>query len=143
MNDFKPRGNRFGGKPGFKRAGGGGFSRPQGEMHQATCAECGKSCEVPFRPNGQRPVYCRDCFGGAKTSAPGRDFPRPAFAKPAFRAPTPVVSQTPDPRIDGIIRHMAKIEAKLDQILVAMVVAKAQAGVIVGEAKAKKSPKKK
>ncbi len=34
------------------------------EMHQATCNECHKLCEVPFRPNGKKPIYCRDCFKG-------------------------------------------------------------------------------
>jgi len=32
------------------------------EMHKATCAECGKECEVPFKPSGDRPVYCQDCY---------------------------------------------------------------------------------
>jgi len=32
------------------------------EMHKVTCAECGKETEVPFKPDGTRPVYCRDCF---------------------------------------------------------------------------------
>lgn len=32
------------------------------EMHKATCAECGQECEVPFKPSGDRPVYCRDCY---------------------------------------------------------------------------------
>ncbi|MBZ1356713.1 MAG: hypothetical protein KY054_03075 [Candidatus Nealsonbacteria bacterium] len=32
------------------------------EMHQAICADCGKRCEVPFKPTNQRPVYCSDCF---------------------------------------------------------------------------------
>lgn len=32
------------------------------EMHKATCADCGKECEVPFKPTEGRPVYCRDCF---------------------------------------------------------------------------------
>jgi CxxC-x17-CxxC domain-containing protein len=37
----------------------GGF-RPSGprEMHKATCADCGKETEVPFKPSGDRPVYC-------------------------------------------------------------------------------------
>lgn len=39
-----------------------GESRPL-EMHQATCVACRKFCEVPFKPNGKKPVYCRDCFG--------------------------------------------------------------------------------
>ncbi len=44
-------------------------------MFKATCANCGKSCEVPFRPTGDKPVYCRDCFakrgGGADRSQSG------------------------------------------------------------------------
>lgn len=31
-------------------------------MHSVTCDKCGKSCEVPFRPTGNKPVYCSDCF---------------------------------------------------------------------------------
>ncbi|MEA2037431.1 MAG: CxxC-x17-CxxC domain-containing protein [Nanoarchaeota archaeon] len=45
--------------------GGGGFRGGFGgdrEMHKATCAECGNECEVPFKPSGDRPVYCRDCY---------------------------------------------------------------------------------
>jgi len=32
------------------------------EMHKATCADCGKECEIPFKPTEGRPVYCRDCY---------------------------------------------------------------------------------
>ncbi len=32
------------------------------EMHKATCADCGKECDVPFKPDGTRPVYCRECY---------------------------------------------------------------------------------
>jgi CxxC-x17-CxxC domain-containing protein len=28
------------------------------EMHKAVCADCGKECEVPFKPDPSRPVYC-------------------------------------------------------------------------------------
>ena len=49
----------------------GGFSSGPREMHDATCAECGKETEVPFEPDGKRPVYCRDCF--QKHKKPRRD----------------------------------------------------------------------
>jgi CxxC-x17-CxxC domain-containing protein len=44
--------------------GKGGFKRDFGpqEMHKATCAECGNECEVPFKPSGDRPVYCKECY---------------------------------------------------------------------------------
>ena len=32
------------------------------QMYKAKCADCGKDCEVPFKPAGDRPVYCRDCY---------------------------------------------------------------------------------
>jgi len=39
----------------------GGF-RQNRQMHPAVCSNCGKDTEVPFKPSGERPVYCRDCF---------------------------------------------------------------------------------
>ena len=39
-----------------------GFDRGSSEMHKSVCADCGKECEVPFRPTGDRPVYCQECF---------------------------------------------------------------------------------
>ena len=35
-------------------------SRP--EMFETTCDKCKIRCEVPFRPSGEKPVYCSDCF---------------------------------------------------------------------------------
>jgi len=46
------------------RGGGGGYQ--QREMHPAVCAECGKETQVPFRPSGDRPVYCSDCFSRSR-----------------------------------------------------------------------------
>ncbi|MBN1329052.1 MAG: DNA-directed RNA polymerase [Candidatus Heimdallarchaeota archaeon] len=36
--------------------------RPPREMHKVTCADCGNETEVPFKPDGERPVYCQDCY---------------------------------------------------------------------------------
>jgi len=47
---------------------GGGFGGPR-EMHKAICAECKKECDVPFKPSGDRPVYCKDCFSKRKGSS--------------------------------------------------------------------------
>ena len=50
---------------------GGGYDRGPREMHSVVCAECGKDTTVPFRPRGDRPVYCSDCYsrrgGGVST----------------------------------------------------------------------------
>lgn len=48
-----------------QRNNGNGF-RQQREMYPAVCAECGVETEVPFRPSGDRPVYCRDCFSASR-----------------------------------------------------------------------------
>ncbi|NQV92968.1 hypothetical protein HQ403_00540 [Candidatus Kaiserbacteria bacterium] len=51
-------GRSFGGdRAGTRREG-----RPT--MHSAKCSGCGNSCEVPFRPSGEKPVYCHNCFKG-------------------------------------------------------------------------------
>jgi CxxC-x17-CxxC domain-containing protein len=50
--------------------GGGGMGGRPREFHKAVCSECKKECEVPFKPSGDRPVYCRDCF--AKRKGTGR-----------------------------------------------------------------------
>lgn len=55
MNNFK-RGGGFGGKSFVKKDFG------EKVMHRATCSECGNSCEVPFKPNGKKPVMCSNCF---------------------------------------------------------------------------------
>ncbi len=31
-------------------------------MFDTVCSECGKNCRVPFRPNGDKPVFCDSCF---------------------------------------------------------------------------------
>jgi CxxC-x17-CxxC domain-containing protein len=57
----KGQGGGFGGG----RSSGGGYgdrpSRPR-EMHDVICGGCGVQTQVPFKPTGDRPVYCRDCF---------------------------------------------------------------------------------
>jgi CxxC-x17-CxxC domain-containing protein len=47
--------------------GNSGYRAPR-QMFPATCAECGKSTEVPFQPRGDRPVYCSDCFRKVRTT---------------------------------------------------------------------------
>lgn len=53
--------HRFGGNNdrGFRT---GSFNRPPREMHKATCSECKKECEVPFKPTEGKSVYCKECF---------------------------------------------------------------------------------
>ena len=65
-------GSRFGGRSsgGFRGRGGGfGRDRRPAEMHDVVCDKCGKECQVPFKPTGDKPVLCSDCFrasGGSR-----------------------------------------------------------------------------
>lgn len=42
-------------------------------MFDAICAKCGVSCQVPFKPNGRKEVFCSKCFetqgGGSRGSS--------------------------------------------------------------------------
>lgn len=139
MKDFKKggfgdRGNRGGGdrfprrefdsRPAFgnKFNKGGGDRRP--DMHQATCANCGKTCEVPFRPNGEKPVYCSDCFGAMKGGNDRPDtrssFPKKEFGDRGDRQSSyakPEVREVKDPRIDELKSELAKANSKLDRLM--------------------------
>ena len=79
-------GGKFGGGRGGDRGGSRGGFREKPAMHKAVCDECGKDCEVPFRPSNDKPIFCDACFGGkregsrnesrssSRSSAPLADF---------------------------------------------------------------------
>lgn len=50
------RGNSGGG---FNR---GGFNRGPREMHDAVCCDCGTQTTVPFKPDPNKQVRCKDCY---------------------------------------------------------------------------------
>ena len=74
MKNFN-RNNRFDGKGKGGRFADRNSGRPA--MHKAVCSECGQDCEVPFRPTGDKPVFCSNCFqnkGGKESrGSRGRD----------------------------------------------------------------------
>jgi len=49
--------------------GGGGYDRAERPSFDAVCAACGQATTVPFKPRGDRPVYCRTCYA-ANAPAP-------------------------------------------------------------------------
>ena len=55
-------GGGYGGYDAMGGGGGGYRERPPREMFEATCSNCGKTAQVPFRPTSGKPVYCDDCF---------------------------------------------------------------------------------
>lgn len=89
---------RFGGHSGGdnggrfeKRGFGGGRSGGRDgvrSMHKATCGDCGNTCEVPFKPTGDRPVFCNDCFrkdGEGSNRRPEREYEENSFGRSSSR----------------------------------------------------------
>jgi len=76
---YENRGNEFNRqdtkRPVFAQKKWNGPSRPT-TMHKATCAQCGNSCEVPFRPFDNRLVYCNDCFQDKKGAQDNKSYDR-------------------------------------------------------------------
>ena len=115
-----------GGRGGFKGRGGGFGGRPS-EMFQAVCANCGKECEVPFRPNGNKHVFCNDCFkkmnpaGGGSHGGHSDSFEKKNYGAPRPFTPTHTPTQTlthnEDRRIDELKRQLEIVNTKLDKLL--------------------------
>ena len=104
---FRPRPSFGGSRPRFNDRD----SRGPVEMHDAICDNCGKSCQVPFRPTSGKPVYCSNCFeqkGGNDSRGYESRPPRPE-GRPAF---TP--RRDEEPRVDN---RFEELNAKLDKIL--------------------------
>lgn len=143
MSNFK-RGGNFGGgnfkKPNFRsgsnkfggsRFGGGNFNhggsdRENGQMFDAVCGNCGKNCQVPFRPNGRKPVLCSDCFQNEKKSGfqgnrPNRSDSRPSAPAANYKQDFEAINA----KLDKILRllnttpsqEMYKAEDELKDIL--------------------------
>src|SRR3989344_9471013 len=135
MGDFKKfgrKGDTFtrgrGGRPSFQSRPGfnrGGDERR--EMFKAVCAECGRPTEVPFRPSGDRPVYCKECFAAmGPQDRNDRPFvkrdngPRPSFvSRPAgaFREGGPVPGSGEDKRLDDLKIQLATVISRLDKLI--------------------------
>lgn len=102
---------RFGGRPSF-----GARSSDPREMFKATCGNCGANCEVPFRPTGERPVLCSNCFeqAGGRGPRDSRDSrgPRDSHRSDSRRFDRP-------PRMERPQRNeeYEQLNAKLDKIL--------------------------
>lgn len=98
-------GNRdFGNKRDFDR------ERPRPQMHNAICSNCGKECQVPFKPTGEKPVYCRECFAKMNGEDTRGNFGRnDRNERPTFRPS----------HQEGSVgnQQLSEVNAKLDKIL--------------------------
>ena len=64
-----------------KRDSGRNFNRDSQRptMHSAVCDACKKTCEVPFKPTGNKPIYCSSCFSKQRGDSRQNRFSRPRF----------------------------------------------------------------
>ena len=127
-------------------------------MFSAVCSECNRTCEVPFRPTGDRPVFCNDCFSNKRGSSqgghpqtqraeqssydgytrryasPARGLPQRDFTPPASFSKPPVE----DKRINELKQQLDAVNKKLDTVIEMMkVVPVAEAAKAVPTKKAK------
>ena len=109
-------GTRFGRRDSDSSSGSfGGRSRGgSGESFEATCDKCGKKCDLPFKPTGNKPVYCRTCFrdGGDSSSEPrsrSNDFDR-----------SPARERFEQPQSNPSSDELDKINRKIDKIMKAL-----------------------
>ncbi len=120
------RGGNSGGRPSFNKKPWGGNDRggdKRAEMHKATCSECGKMCEVPFRPSSDKPVFCNDCFSSKREGVdrkPRADFndraPRREFDRPAPRPDMVRVA----PANDEVKNQLRDLNSKMDRLVTLM-----------------------
>ena len=126
MNNFKKPARRFGGSAGSFRGPSRGPSRgfsEDREKFSATCNKCQMSCEVPFRPNGKKPFYCRNCFvRDDAQSAPyqKREYgARPSFDRTSSFDRASSFNRPPaeDVRLAAIAKELSAVHAKLDDLI--------------------------
>lgn len=103
---------------GFNRGrSSGGFgrdrdSRPR-EMHDVVCAKCGKDTQVPFKPTGEKPVLCRDCFEkeGGNSNRDSRDRgSRDRDSRPQSSGMTSDQFKQLNEKLDKILKVLENIE---------------------------------
>lgn len=119
----KDFGQRYSGRQSF------GNQRGRREMHKAVCSKCGKDCEVPFEPTGNKPVFCSECFEKNGGRGDSRRFQNRSPRRPDFE-------RRNEPRPQNNEQFEA-INRKLDKILEILTI------VPLKEEKKTKTPKKK
>ena len=139
-------GRRDGGRPNFPRkswGGLGGRDRGPVTMHQAVCDQCGKPCEVPFRPTEGKPVYCNVCFQGKKETGNNRGgdrFPQKNFNSYKTSVKTDLGGSISKENSDELKKQLEILNVKMDQLIKA-VEAMTNTKLLVVEGKVKEAAK--
>lgn len=106
------------------------------QLFSATCTTCGKSCEVPFRPDGTKPVLCRDCFAAKNASpmAEGRTYndrsDSRAHDKAAYAPRSSNSPVVPSAEIIALTKQVSSLQSKVDEILSLLQAQKVTAPVV-------------
>ena len=90
-------------------------------MHKATCAECGEVCEVPFRPSGDKPVYCSKCFEsrrGGGDRVPRKDFGPQNFVKGGSNEEIKRQFETISNKLDQLIHSLGQLVERKKKVTV-------------------------
>ncbi|MGE0269271.1 MAG: CxxC-x17-CxxC domain-containing protein [Candidatus Omnitrophota bacterium] len=59
----------------------------QRQMYAVVCYECGKDAELPFKPSGDRPVFCPECFAARKGRTPPAPVVPGKLSSPSMSSP--------------------------------------------------------
>lgn len=117
MQNFRSD-NRTRDRKDFSRGSFGGRDSRRPVLFSAVCDECGKDCQVPFKPSGDKPIYCSECFekkGGRDSNRSGqRDFRGRNFGDRNHGRPQNNIS---DRSVTLITDKIDTLNSKLDKIL--------------------------
>lgn len=116
------RGGNSGARGDFKKKSWGndrGGNRDKGPvtLYQATCADCGRKCEVPFMPNGKKPVLCKECFGGNDNDKGGRSDSRESSRRDFAPRSLSNTFSNPSSSTSELQKSINELNAKVDKII--------------------------
>ncbi len=119
------RGGDRGGRPPFQKKNWGNDRGGDREvtMHKATCSDCQKTCEVPFRPSGDKPVYCNDCFGSKREGGdrgPRQDFGNRGPKRDFSDRSAPRSDFKSAPANDDVKKQLVDLSNKIDRLVSAV-----------------------
>jgi len=88
------------------------------KMYSAVCDNCGKDCKVPFKPSGDKPIYCSDCFeskdkGGGERSTTGSNEELIAQLKSINNKLDKIVTAIEKPIVKKVTKKKAAVKKKV------------------------------
>ena len=116
------------------------------QMYDAVCSSCGRECQLPFRPTGERPVYCKDCFAKNGAGDSNKSYGKPIENRQL--SPSKEQLESINYKLDKIIKLLTSNVDKLPEVVkeeavsTIEAVSEEQPVVIEKKKRAKKSLKK-